>query len=408
MTGEEGVYTLTWPSVGVIAEIERIRENHDHEVKAEIRLSSQRPTSAGHIRQGRIILTSPTSRKSMAQMCNTRDNEVDWDQVLEQLSAAVLKTFRAGTPMITLTGNVDIQAQQRWFIEPVIQSYNPTLIYGPGSTGKSWFGQYLAVLADAGVSHGGLTVEPSTVLYADWETDANEIDYRITMLRHGLGLTGPSGIRYMRLEQGLRNIVEDLRRNILAEGVTFLILDSLGSACGGEPESADVVLSMFSALRSLKITTLCIDHPNKEGHLFGSVYKFNNARQVFECKKSQQQEEDKLIFGMFHRKANNSKLIADMGWELSFSEDAVTMERRDVRDTPLEEHMRVVDRIESLLRRGPLTAFDISEDLGKSESHIRKELSEWVRRGKFVSLKDGSHRYANASHLYEETSTWQL
>ena len=104
MTGEEGVYTLTWPSVGVIAEIERIRENHDHEVKAEIRLSSQRPTSAGHIRQGRIILTSPTSRKSMAQMCNTRDNEVDWDQVLEQLSAAVLKTFRAGTPMITLTG----------------------------------------------------------------------------------------------------------------------------------------------------------------------------------------------------------------------------------------------------------------------------------------------------------------
>jgi len=164
----------------------------------------------------------------------------------------------------------------------------------------------------------------------------------------------------------------------------------------GEPESAEIVLRMFQALRSLKVTSLLIDHTNKEGHLFGSVYKFNASRVIFEARKSQQPDDDLIVFGLFHRKSNNSKLIRDMGFELSFEDDTAIFSRKDVRDTPLAEHMRVADQIAALLRRGAMTVPDIADELQKSEGHVRKVFSDNSRM--FVRLNDNSGRYANAMH----------
>lgn len=407
LSGRDGVYTVEWPTLHIHARIDRIRENHDHEVKGEINLTSSRPASSGHLRQGRILLTSPASRKTMAKALEERDSEVDWDQVMEQLCVAVLQHYRSGSAEVQLTGDVDVAAQARWLIDPLVQLNNPSMIYGPGSSGKSWFGQYLAVLADHGMSAGGMAVEPSKVLYLDWETDQAELGSRITMIRRGLGLEGTSHIWYRAMNQGLASDLEAIRTIVVDRGITFVVLDSLGSACMGEPESAEVVLRMFSALRSLGVSSMCIDHTNKEGHLFGSVFKFNSARQIWEIKKHQEPDEDKLVFGLFHRKANNSKLIKDIGFTITFGEGRVTFERKDVKDTSLEEHMRIVDRIEGLLRRGPMTVPDLADMLEKSETHVRKELSEWTKRGKFVRLEDGTHRYAN--RVWEaETVSWTL
>jgi len=410
LSGRDGIYTIEWPNLHVQARVDRIRESHDHDVKGEVSLTSSRPTSAGHLRQGRILLTSPASRKTMAKALEERDSEVDWDQVMEQLCVAVLQHYRAGSAEVQVTGDMDVAAQAKWLIEPIVQLHNPSLLFGPGSTGKSWFAQYMAVLADHGMSASGLGVEPSTVLYLDWETDQAEIGSRITMIRRGLGLEGVSHIWYKAMHQGLDSDIETIRTIVVNRGITFVILDSLGSACMGEPESAEVVLRMFGALRSLGVSSLCVDHTNKEGHLFGSVYKFNASRQIFEIKKHQEPDDDKLVFGLFHRKANNSKVVRDMGFELNFSPGRVAFERKDVRDTSLEEHMRLADRIESLLRRGPVTATDLAETLEKSETHIRKELSEGTRRGKFIRLEDGSHRYANRvwKSEEEEAQSWRL
>jgi hypothetical protein len=410
LSGRDGIYAIDWPDLHIHARVDRIRESHDHDVKGEVCLTSSRPTSSGHLRQGRILLTSPASRKTMAKALEERDSEVDWDQVMEQLCVAVLSHYRSGSSEVQLGGDIDVEAHARWLVEPIVQLNNPSLLYGPGSTGKSWFAQFLAVLADHGTSAGGLHVEPATVLYLDWETDQAEIGSRITMIRRGLGLEGQSHIWYKAMNQGLSSDLETIRTIVVDRTITFIVLDSLGSACMGEPESAEVVLRMFSALRSLGISSLCVDHTNKEGYLFGSVYKFNSSRQIFEIKKHQEPDENKLVFGLFHKKANNSKLVRDMGYELSFADGKVIFERRDVRDTVLEEHMRIADRIESLLRRGPRAALDLAETLEKSESHIRKELSEGTRRGKFVRLEDGTHRYANRIWESEasELESWKL
>ena len=402
LDGGDGIYKLTWPELHIQVMVDRIKADTDHQVKAEINATSSRPNSPGHLRGGRLILTSPSSKKSMVKSLAEREAEVDWDTVIEQLCTAVLQHYRSGSPAIEITGDMDVQAASRWMIEPILQLGHPSLIYGQGSSGKSWFAQYISVLADAGMNASGLRVEPARVLYLDWETTQEELGVRVAMLRKGLGLEVASHIWYREMNAGLYNDVEAIRHLIMDKDVNLLVLDSLGSACMGEPESAEIVLRMFQSLRSLRCTSLCIDHTNKEGHLFGSVYKYNSGRQIFEMKKNQAEGEDSLEVALFHRKANNSKLIKPMGWTLRFSEDSAMLTRKDVKDTGLEKDLRIVDRIQNVLLGGAMLPKDIAEELDKEPNHIRKELSAWTTRGRFVRLDDG--RYAVRTR--EEVETW--
>ena len=403
MEGGAGIYELEWPQLLIKADVARLKENSDHELRGEIWVYSNRPNSTGHVKQGRIILTSPANRKQFAKALEDRDSEVDWDQVVEQISVAVLEDWRAGTPEVAITGSVAPAQANRWLIQPLVQIGHPTLIYGKGSTGKSWLAQYLSVLVHEGMSVSGLTVEQSRVLYLDWETDINEIGFRISMIRKGLGLPAESqdGIWYKAMTQGLSADIATVRGIVQKHNIHFVVLDSLGSACMGEPESAEVVLRMFAALRSLGVTSLCVDHVSKEGSLFGSVYKFNAARQIFEAKKSQGEGEDKLEFAMFHRKANNSKLVKPLGWVLEFdnTQDAIAMTRKDVRDTKLAGEMRIVDQISSILRGGPHAVKDIADILEKVPGHISKELA--THKNLFIKLNNGL--YANLSNIDEDS-----
>ena len=91
MAGGHGLYSLSWPQLNITARVDRIKESTDHEVKGEVQLTSTRPTSAGHLRAGRLNITSPSARNTFGKSLAARDAGVDWDKVLEQLCMAVLR-----------------------------------------------------------------------------------------------------------------------------------------------------------------------------------------------------------------------------------------------------------------------------------------------------------------------------
>jgi hypothetical protein len=410
IAGSNGIYDLSWPNLHISAHIAYMKNEGSHETKGEVTVTSERPTNSGHLRNGRVNLTSPSARKTFAKWLAERDDQVDWDQVVEQLCMGVLNKWRSGSPVVKIEGNTDVEALQKWQVYPLCLLGNPTVLYAPGSTGKSWLAQYLATLIDAGMSHNNLNVEPASVLYLDWETDVQELGSRITMIRRGLGLEGTSSIWYRAMNQGLANDIERIREICNSHSIGFIVIDSIGQACMGEPESAEVVLRMFSALRSLEISSLCVDHTNKanessgSNNLFGSVYKYNQARQIFEAKKSQHEDANRIVLGLFHKKANNSKLIKPLGFTLEFQEGKVVITRQDIRETELEEEMKVPDRIENALRNQPggLSVVQIADELGKTENHMRKELSKGKNTGKFVLLGNGNY----ANRAWEEEGTW--
>mgnify|MGYP005812707597 CR=1 FL=1 len=407
ISGRYGIYYIDWPNLRIRGKVERIREHTDHEVKGEVMITSERPESAGHLRQGRLNLTSPASRRTLAASLARREAFVDWDMVLEQLCVSVLREFRAGIPESLLDGNAGVEEGPRYLIDPMLVQDEVNIIYGKGSSGKSYFAQYLSVLVDAGLSAGGLCVEPSKVLYLDWETTRREINSRVSYLRRGLGIEGVCGIWYKRMTAALHTDLETVKDLVVQKGISLVVVDSLASALGGEPESAAVCLNMFNALRELEVTSLCIHHVNKqttapkEAQLFGSNYIYNSARNLFQLHADIVPQSRAMTIGVYHVKMNNGPMIADMGYELAFGEGTVTLERRDVKDNPeLEQHQRNVDRLDNALRDGPLTVGDLVDKLGKSESQIRNLLSQYNQKFfKLPTKVNGLDRYARAMQI---------
>ena len=407
--GSGGQYKLYWPNLHVQADVSLFKVMPDLSLSAEVEFTSERPNSnaSGHVLRRRVNLSNPSA--PYIKSLEDEDESLSWKHIVGQLCVAATDAYRRGAPEIEMVGQIKAAPEGHWLIKPLVQAGHPTLIYGEGSSGKSWLGQYLSVLVHEGMSASGLEVEQARVLYLDWETDLQEIGSRLAMIRKGLGLSEytESGIWYKYMTQGLSSDIAVVRKIILDRGISFVVCDSLGSACMGEPESAEVVLKLFGAIRSLGVTSLCIDHTNKNDVLFGSVYKRNASRLVYHVKKSQREQEEEFEFALLHEKANNSRLIHPLGWSLRFDNDegTATFTRRDVKKTRLESEMTVRERIKNYLEEcsAPQSVVDIAEALGKGSTHISKELSsnkdmfKVVGKGFYETIKTEEEEWAAQS-----------
>ena len=139
------------------------------------------------------VLDSTSGMNSFTAKLNKRrpeaDYGVDWDQMVEDLSGIVIDTYYAGEAAVKLS-EVDLENSFLWRIENVVLDNQITMLWADGGTGKSMFAAFLSVLAQQGhmSSEHGLLVEPSNVLYLDYETDQVEIAKRTHMIQAGLGI----------------------------------------------------------------------------------------------------------------------------------------------------------------------------------------------------------------------------
>jgi hypothetical protein len=401
LSGSVGRYTLTWPDLQIGAMVSEFDSRHG-DLTAIVEFTSQRPSAPddGHVVRRRVNLDNPSSQ--YIKLLESQDASINWFRIIEQLTASVVREHKRGVPEVEIAGQFTAEPEGRWLVKPLIQIGHPTLMYGAGSSGKSWLAQWIGVLVHEGISVPGIEVESrGNVLYLDWETDVFEIGSRFAMVRRGMGLPDnpSSGIWYKYMTQGLAADISAVRAVVQERNINFIILDSLGAACMGEPESADVVLKLFGALRSLGVTSLCIDHTNKKSTgtdaLFGSVYKYNNSRQVFLVDKSQREGDTSLHLAMSHQKANNTRIIRPMGWEMSFDnvEASMTLRSREVKDTRLANKMSTADQIEVfLLEQGnkPQSIKDIADGLDKTNGHISVVMSD--NKDRFWSPSRGMYQ----------------
>lgn len=396
---------MSWPNIGIQVVVSRIKEDSkEHRTDAEVMIRSIGST-VGHLKGGRLNLTSPTQRGTFVSKLEKKVPDIDWDQIMEQVYMAVTEKRRGSSEPVEISGDLlpPEGALERWLVRPIIETGNPTIIYGPGGVGKSMFCLYLAILASEGISSQGLQVEnPCKVMYLDWETNFEEIRERIRIIRNGLDLpvSVPEQMMwYMRMEYGIEANMEKLKEKIESDNIELLVLDSLGYAASGELESSKSARDLFSNIRDLGVTTLCIHHLSKDSmsqgigsvnRPFGSVYFENAARHSFELKKDQAEDSNFLEVAMFDRKANNVKKIAPIGWQFTFEArednedimDSVTFTRRDVMDTKLRDAMNIKSRIVRLLQEeGALDRQVIADRLSTPEkpvsaNHVSKVLSE--------------------------------
>jgi hypothetical protein len=370
-----------WPNEGVVVAVERCRENGSRGASAELTVMVAHNghgvdrvlTSCG------INLAAIRTRTEVANRLEKLHPSVDWDYVVETVAVSTTRRMRQGAPVVLLTD--DIPTKPVGFrCAPLVHEAMPSVLFGPGGLGKSLVALMMAMAVETGGWHGKFCGVPGKTLYLDYESEKEDLAHRAKQLRlghPGLMSAQPS---YRRSHVPIADDLPALRRIVDENDIRLVVIDSLAAACGAELERAETATRFYSALRSLRVSSLIIAHVAKnsdEKSIYGSVFFSNFARSTWEIRKEQEAGEDAITrIGLYHRKSNLGPLQRPFGLTMTFT-DAITIEPADLSECPdLVQGLPVRERLQQALRQGHRTAKELAVETGVPLAQVKARLSE--------------------------------
>lgn len=400
------IYKFDFQEEKVRAQVAYLRDTPDG-LKGELQLATYREGEESFIHYANMNLLSTRSRKEISKYAGSRVNTIDWDALLECVSSWTVQYYREGEP-VKMVGNITDEKAIEYTVYPIVIKNEQNIIYGYGGTGKSYIACLLAMLIQTGSSRVGLNPAQGNVLYLDYETSSKEINRRIRELKKGLGFFENCEICYRKCHIPIADDIETIKQIVLENRIDVLIVDSVGPACGGEPETADVALRYFRALRSLGITIISITHRTKKEDSkgpFGSIYWWNFTRNIWKVKLGEQLEQQKLLLSIHHEKSNLSGLFKPIGLEFAFFPDAksVLVNRVTPSEAPeLNKNLPPLEQVKQLLlQRGMMTEKAIYSELHTESNPITKS-----NINKLLTRHAKDNRYGLKELFIKQGNSW--
>ena len=270
MQAQAGLYQLTWAEEQINIRVDRIHAEKAG-VYGEILIQT---TAAGynpHIHGPvHFNMISTTSRKQLANHLE-QVMPTSWNSILEQLCFKVVEAHRQGFPTVDMADMAQPD-QVGMRIAPILQEKQPTIFFGEGDSLKSFLSTYMAVITRVGQPNVGLTPEPGNVLYLDYEETAATFWERLNLISTGLGIAIPDGLYWRQMVEPFTAEFAAVNQEVINKGIELVIIDSAAPAAL-EPETAEMTIAYFKALRALNTTSLTIAHDTKASKGTG-VYPF--------------------------------------------------------------------------------------------------------------------------------------
>lgn len=347
-----------------------------------------------HLHQANFNFSSTRARSELIKALSTLCDTIDWTVIIEQLRVKTLSLFRQGEPLQIIDAKEKV-SEPEYLLWPFIPKNQASLIYGGGGFGKSTFSLFLClnvIFPEIAAEYSMKSESPKKALYLDYETSREIISWQWAKLAANFDCEGK--IHYRRCDIPLTQDIEKLKESVYESQADLVIVDSAGIAAGDNLNEAHTANSLALALRSLNTTTLLISHTSKEKSdnktPFGSVYFFNNARNIWELKKMQEVEENDITLGLFHRKSNISKLNKPCGFKFIYEDNSITVRKEDISDIgEFEKELSLKQRIKNLLlQEGVLTIKEIAGQLGKGEQVVRNRLNDMRHEGLVIRQND--------------------
>ena len=373
------------------------------------------PSGSGKVYWATLGLLSKSGVAEAVRRCNAIADGFPWAVIIDNFCWTMMEILRKPAPL-QHGGKVEPDRTKPIYeLYPILQKNEPTILYGDSGVGKSLLAVWMGVLVGDGINQCGLEARPGKTLYVDWETTHETFDERVWAVKKGLMhdnllIDTTYEMPYYRATAPLKDWANVLVDRITEEGVSLVILDSLGMALAGNFNDGEVVVEFFQQLRTLNATSLIIDHQAKgEGSSdrgpIGSAYKKALARSVWELRKVE--NADNFRVGLFHRKVNRGRPARPFGIDISIAEDeqhnmvAARFSRVDVADDDeLAEGLSIYERIYHLLKKGDKPAKEILEIL----SDVNQNTVRAMLRRRFQQTARGV--YGLQAHL-EEAPTEQ-
>jgi len=394
-------YVYEWGSPDFIRiEIDQVHRTGDA-WGSWIRVSTSAPEfiDSPHLFAGSHNLAAMQSRTSLAKHLATRHDGPDWIAALEMACVMTVEAEKIGEPFAAI-GSLPEDTAPAFTLEPVVRRNQPTSMFGDGGVLKSTTAMFMAALVRGGIEACGFRPHiTGPVLWLDYETDIGDLDDTYKRIRGGLRADLPD-LFYRRESLPLYQAARQVRRFIDEEAIVLVVIDSVGAACGDDPERAEPVLRFFSAVRSLGVASILADHVRKEnanGRAFGSAYKHNASRLTFEMRRAQMPDSDLVHVGVYPRKANKGRRQSPFGLAVAYTPDAITFKREDVAADPeLAEGLSLPVRIIATLKRGPRLTSQLAEECGTTDANVRAACAR-------MKAKVSAHAIAG-----EQEKTWFL
>jgi AAA domain-containing protein len=380
-------YFAVWASHLVAMEFARLTDHRDT-LSAELSVTNE---AIGSLHWSRINLASATGRFAVIKALEEAHPGPPWRRMLDRACQRVATLLRTGEPMEYLSPV--IQDEGRWFIEPWMPTGQITVLYGDGGTGKSLLALALTTAGVLGHALGPLPARTiNRALYLDWETDRSTHDRRLAGLTAVREAPPDQAIGYRRLRRPLTDDLASIRADVDRHQAELVVVDSLGGACGPEPESADAAIRTLMALGALKATVLVIAHISKasaeqsRSRPYGSVYVYNLARSVIEARRDDTDDEaaSGYTLSLYHRKANESRKAKPIGLHFAIDESPYVVTVCGA--SPDLASAGLPTQILEALRRGGKTVSTLAEELGSGVDVVRAAMNRLENRNKVVRL----------------------
>ncbi len=373
--------------------INRMSEDSHHSVSGEITVEHEQD---GVLLSGvRFNLSSQMGRNNIGKrLAQNQSIKLNWIDLIEQVCSTAIEKLREGEDSKESWSHEDVE-KPPYLLEPILYQKTPTIIFGEGGSGKSRLARIISMIVIMPLENNNLglipTVKSVPTLYIDYETNEAEFRWDWARLAKGLDIS-TVGINYLRCYQSVADALDQIQLKVANTKSEFVVVDSLAPAAGGNINEAEPAIRLHNALRKLNTSILVIGHTSKDQltrskSVYGSVFFTNLARSVFECKKTQEAGEDDITIGLFHRKANMSKLHVPMGFKFHFNDEAIIVSRTDLRETTLLTEMSTQVRITTLLKENPLTTIELMGALEISRSSADVSLKRL--KDKNVVIKSG-------------------
>lgn len=379
---DAGKYHMSVPHLGITFDVDYLRRERGQllgELTVWSVLPGARTTAGGVLSSGSFNLSSTQTRRThakyLSKRARTKGDDIDWAGLLEEFCHGVLMAERKGDPAVDLRG-VPLPPPDDEFrvLGLSIPRRHPCIVFGDGGSLKSLFALYgLGLLAQQGIK----------VALFDWEMDAQDHRLRLGQL---FGHDMPQ-VHYKRCDLPLAQMIESVRRDIREHGIEFAIFDSVGVACDGPPESAEVATRYFQAIRRLgPIATMHTAHTTKsEGgdrKPFGSVYFHNSARATWFFKRADSgASRGQAAVGIYPRKANLGPLGQATGFEVAFESGRIHFSPTDVATVPdLSGQLSVRQRMAAILHHGAMTPEEIAEEIDAKLDTVKRTARRYSKQ----------------------------
>jgi hypothetical protein len=303
-----------------------------------------------------------------------------WTDVLENAAVHGLQLRRRGEPVVELSIEGPTQPVC-YAVNPLAFAGHPALLFSDGGTGKSLVILVSAILTEIGGHLGSaLRAVPGRSMILDWEQDRSVFNERLRGLVRKHPEWSEAKPLYKRMVAPLADDIPSLCKTIQTEGITLILLDSLGPAAGGDITSAETAMRTMQAIRSLGVTVLCTAHVAKSStdrvSPFGSVFFRNLSRSAWRL--DSVQEGPTVRICLTHDKSNFSRLHDPIGLTFHFADDAIQVMPFDPQTDPIvEANSSLIQRILQVLEQtGPQTAEALAGVLGSRVEPVKVALSK--------------------------------